>query len=35
MLKGFIFGLLLWAGPAVLAWLLIGPLRLSRRLRHH
>jgi len=35
MLKGFILGLLLWAGPAVLTWLLVGPLRLNRHFRHH
>lgn len=35
MLEGFILGMLLWGGPALLAWLIIGPLKLGHRLRHH
>lgn len=35
MLEGFIIGLLLWTGPAIVAWLLVGPARLTHRLRHH
>lgn len=35
MFEGFIFGMLLWAGPAVVVWLFVGPLKLADRLRHH
>lgn len=35
MLEGFIFGMLLWAGPAFLAWLIVGPVKLGRRFLHH
>lgn len=31
MLEGFVFGLVFWVGPAVLAWLLIGPFHIGRR----
>jgi hypothetical protein len=35
MLEGFIIGMLIWAGPAFLAWLFVGPLKLSRHFRQH
>ncbi len=35
MLDGFIIGLLLWGGPALLVWLFVGPIKLGRRFRHH
>ena len=35
MLEGFLFGLAMWVGPALLVWLVVGPLKLGRRLLHH
>lgn len=35
MLEGFIFGMLLWAGPAAIGWIIGGPGKLARRLRHN
>ncbi len=35
MLEGFIVGMLIWAGPALLAWLFVGPVKLGRYFRHH
>lgn len=34
MLEGFLIGLALWVGPAVVAWLIVGPIRIGRRLHH-
>ena len=35
MLEGFIIGLLIWVGPAVIAWAIKGPKELGRRIHHH
>ena len=35
MLEGFLIGLLIWVGPAVLVWLVAGPVKLGSRLIHH
>lgn len=36
MWEGFFWAFLLWVGPALLAWLLIGSLKLvGRRIHHH
>lgn len=34
MLEGLLLGLAVWSGPALLAWLIMGPVKLGRRLRH-
>lgn len=33
MLEGFLLGMLLWVGPAVVGWLLVGPAELGKRFR--
>jgi len=35
MLDGFLLGLAIWVGPALLAWIIVGPMRLGRRMHHH
>jgi len=34
MFEGFLFGMLLWAGPAALGWIIGGPIKLVQRLRN-
>ncbi len=35
MLEGLLLALALWGGPALVAWLIMGPVKLGQRLRHH
>jgi hypothetical protein len=35
MFEGFIVGMLLWAGPAAVAWIFAGPGRLIDRFKGH
>ena len=35
MYEGFLIGLAIWAGPALLAWLIVGTMRLARREHRH
>jgi len=32
MLEGFLFGMIIWVGPAALVWLIVGPFKLGQRL---
>ena len=34
MLRGFLFGLALWVGPAVIAWLIAASSKLTGRHQH-
>lgn len=34
MWEGFMVGTIIWVGPALLAWLLIGPYKLFKSRKH-
>lgn len=35
MAEGFVLGLIVWVGPALIAWLVLGPGKIAHRVRHH
>ncbi len=35
MLEGFLIGMAVWAGPALIAWIVVGPKKLGKKLSHH
>ena len=35
MIEGFVVGLVVWVGPALIAWLILGPKKITRHVKSH